>query len=235
MTVCPKCGTQYEGNFCPNGCNSANFAQQNAAKPPKKSNKALKVILIILAVVVGIGILGSVLSKNDTESGSNSPTSDSEISSTVQNNESSTPAQTSNTVATEPADTSNNNVYNVGDTLDANGFKITFVKAEKWESDNQFITPENGKIFIRAYFTAENTSSTDRGIGSSDFECYADGSKMSQSYYGDEELDVYTSISSGRKTEGYIYFEVTQNAQDIEIEYETSWWTGKKAIFKVQL
>lgn len=129
---------------------------------------------------------------------------------------------------------SNQLVCNIGDTLNSNGLKITFQKAEDWDSDNMLITAKDGYKFIRAYFIVENTNSSDYSMGGLDFKCYADDVKMATSIYGDNKLDFYTTISSGRKLEGYIYFEVPVNAEKIEIEYETDRWTDEKAIFKVK-
>lgn len=122
----------------------------------------------------------------------------------------------------------------IGETLNANGLKITCQKAEDWNSGNIFIMPNDGYKFIRVYFVMENTNSLDYVMGGLDFECYADNSKMKMSIYGDNEIDLYSTISSGRKLEGYIYFEVPKNAEEIEIEYETNFWTDKKAYFKVK-
>lgn len=44
VNVCPKCGTTYQGNFCPKGCNS------NAVK---KKMKGWQVALIVVACVFG--------------------------------------------------------------------------------------------------------------------------------------------------------------------------------------
>ena len=51
MNVCPKCGTYYEGNFCPKGCNS----QAN------KKKKKTKLIIVIVAAVLVIGGIGGVI------------------------------------------------------------------------------------------------------------------------------------------------------------------------------
>ena len=40
-----------------------------------------------------------------------------------------------------------------------------------------------------------------------------------------------TTLSPGRKVSGIIVFEVAEDVSEIEIEYETSYWTQKKAIF----
>ena len=62
--------------------------------------------------------------------------------------------------------------------------------------------------------------------------CYADDVAAEQYYYADDQLSA--TISSGRKTNGYVYFEVPKDAQNIEVEYETDFWSGNKAIFVVQ-
>ena len=123
---------------------------------------------------------------------------------------------------------------NVGDTLNANDIKITYDSAEKWSSSNQFIQPGEGKQFIRLHFTISNETNSDQYIGMTDFECYADGEKCDMSIYGDDTL-TFDKLSSGRKISGYVYYEVPVSASDIEVEYETSFWTDKKAYFIVKL
>ncbi len=120
----------------------------------------------------------------------------------------------------------------VGETLNVNELKITYDSAEKWNSGNQFIKPGDGKQFIRLHLSVANDTGSDQYVGG--FECYADGEKCEASYYGDDTL-VLEKVSSGRKVSGYVYFEVPVKAKEIEVEYETSLWTDKKAIFIVQL
>lgn len=140
-------------------------------------------------------------------------------------------AETGNEINTS----SNDRLYvDLGETLNANGLKITCKKVEDWKSDNMFIEADEGNKFIRAYFVMENTNDNDYVLGGLDFECYADNSKMEMSYFGDNIIELYSTISSGRKLEGYIYFEVPKNANEIEIEYETNFWTDKKAYFRVK-
>jgi hypothetical protein len=56
--LCVKCGTELSGNeqSCP-FCGAADTAQHNAA-PVKSGRSALKTILIVVAVIVGLGIAG---------------------------------------------------------------------------------------------------------------------------------------------------------------------------------
>ena len=122
----------------------------------------------------------------------------------------------------------------MGETLSADGLNITLQNVEDWNSGNQFITPKEGYKFIRAYFVLENTNSTSRYLGSYDFDCYADNSKMDMSIYGDNTLGLATDITGGRTLQGYIYYEVPIDCQTIEIEYGSDWWSNEKAIFKVK-
>lgn len=121
---------------------------------------------------------------------------------------------------------------NIGETLVADGLEITLDEASD-RSGNKFTKPKDGYKFIRAYFIIKNNNTADRYINPYDFTCCADDSKMEKSYYGEDTLN-FGNVSSGRNIQGYIYFEVPKNAQKIEIEYETNWWTDKKAYFKIK-
>ena len=207
--ICEKCGVVYEGNFCPNGCNSPTVAK----KAKKPIYKKWWFWLIIGIVVVSIASAG----KNE-----DTPSSD-----TQKSTNSNTTIQTENTVADDP-------YYHPGDMIDANGLQITYVKAEKHKEKNQFLQPKDGYMYVKLYLAVENTADADRYISSFEFECYADGKKQEALYTGDEGLEG-GNLSAGRKDEGYIYFSVPKNAKDIEVEYETSFWTDKKAVLKVEL
>lgn len=43
------------------------------------------------------------------------------------------------------------------------------------------------------------------------------------------------TLSTGRSGNCNVYFEVPEDAEKIEIEYEVNFWSGKKAIFLVEL
>lgn len=65
---CQKCGTEYEGNFCPKGCNSPHY------KNSKKKKSGGKTALIIIACVFGFAALMGILfgEKDATNTGSGS-------------------------------------------------------------------------------------------------------------------------------------------------------------------
>lgn len=88
---------------------------------------------------------------------------------------------------------------------------------------------------IKLTFEIENISSSDRLVSASDFKCYADDTAMSDYYsFSFNDYLSTTTISAGRKATGSVYFEVPKNANSIDVEYETNYWSGNKAIFVVK-
>ena len=187
---CQKCGVEYEGNACPNGCTSK--------KQKKPIYKKWWFWLIIGIVVV------SIISSNGGNTDAPSETKSSEVS----KNDNS-PTQEETTVPVDP-------FYYVGDSFDVNGLKITYVNAERHEESNQFLQPEGGYMYIKLYLSAENTSNADRYLSSFEFTCYADGKKQ-ENYYGGDNTLAGGTLSSGRTDEGYIYFTVPVSAESIEV------------------
>ena len=214
---CQKCGTEYEGAACPNGCNNPGAAKK------KPIYKRWWFWLIVAIVVISV----ASSSGEDTSAPGETVSKSENVSANVGETTAATEATTEAATVADP-------YYYVGDVIEANGLKINIVSIEKWESSNQFIQPEDGYQYFRVLISAENTSSTDRYLSSFEFTCYADGKKEDEYVMGDEILDG-GELSSGRKTEGYLYFSVPVDAQQIEIEYETSFWTDRKAIIKVEL
>lgn len=94
------------------------------------------------------------------------------------------------------------------------------------------LLPLGKYIVIEVTFT--NNAKTDRYVSSIDFQCYADDSICDEKYGLDSDSFIGTSLSSGRKTSGRIYYEVPEDAQSIELEYETDFWTDHKEIMKLQ-
>lgn len=191
---------------------------------------------VLIVVIIAFGVAGCV--ENGSEK--NDPTED---VSDVQNEssqdtdaseEAPSETQAPETEAPETEEKKEDNIYAVGDSFEANGLKISFDSAERWESDNMFNQPDDGNIYIRVHISAENTSNSDRSVYSGNFSCYADGNATDSPYVGDDTLG-YDTLSSGRKTDGYVYFEVPADSQTVEIEYETSFWTDKKAILRLTL
>ncbi|MCR4755175.1 MAG: DUF4352 domain-containing protein [Lachnospiraceae bacterium] len=118
--------------------------------------------------------------------------------------------------------------YHVGDKLNYKGLEVTYVESSYYESDNQFLQPTDGNQFIRLVFHVDNNSGSDKAVSVYEFNCYADGYECEKTY-GDDDLSA--SLSDGRSADGAVYFEIPQNANNIEIEYEFDMFNDKKAKF----
>ena len=114
-----------------------------------------------------------------------------------------------------------------GEVLTANDFSC-----EEFKDYNQYLGPKEGNKIIKLSLNVENTGSSDRFISVYEFECYADNAQMDAHY---EDDDLSATLSAGRTAKGSVYFEVPKNAEKIEVEYETDFWSSGKAIFEVNL
>ena len=121
---------------------------------------------------------------------------------------------------------------NVGETLTTDKLKISYISGEIYTGYNEYLGPKEGNVIYRLEFAVENISNSDAIITSLSFECYADGVACDAYYGGDDDLSA--TLSAGRKATGAVYFEVPENAQEIEVEYETDWLNDGKAIFVVK-
>lgn len=120
----------------------------------------------------------------------------------------------------------------MGETLTTNTLKITY-KSSADDKGAEYFPAASGNKIIKLTFEIENISSTDQIVSVYDFKCYSDDVASSAYYYGDDGLST-TTLSTGRKATGNVYFEVPQNANSIDVEYETNYWSGNKAIFVVK-
>lgn len=125
-----------------------------------------------------------------------------------------------------------------GYSFDANGVTVTINNFDldftDYDDSYGLYAPETGKKYICIEVTFTNNAKTDRYVSSMDFQCYADDSVCEEKYGLDSDSFIGASLSSGRKTSGRIYYEVPENAQSIELEYETDFWTDHKEIMKLQ-
>ncbi len=204
--VCKHCQTEIpkKAKVCPN-CR-------------KKQGGILKWIIIAILVIAVI----SSVAGGDDEKESGSDSNPQKVGETSKDNNEKDDA------ADEPVD----NTFAVGETLETSNLKISYLSAEQYVSDNQFIQPAEGKVFYRMEFEFENLGDSDEFVSSASFECYADGYSAEQSYYGDDALSA--DLSPGKKAKGAVYYEVPADATEITLEYELNYWTEDKVIFVVK-
>lgn len=130
-----------------------------------------------------------------------------------------------NTTPTEGA-------YKVGDKAESSNLAITYLSCKEYESDNMFVVPAEGYHFITCEFEFENVGTSDEYISSFDFDCYADGLNCKGVYIQDDDLSA--TLSAGRKTKGTVTFEVPIDAEVVEVEYLSNYWTSNRVVFTAQ-
>lgn len=129
----------------------------------------------------------------------------------------------------EPNTTRTEGAYNVGDKVEGTKVSINYLSCEPYTSDNMFIQPREGYHFITLTFEFENLGSSDKILSSLSFNCYADGIACNSTLVRDDNLS--GTISAGRKIKGTVTFEVPDNAEVIEVEYDDNVWISKKIVF----
>lgn len=190
----------------------------------KKQSGIGKWIIIAIVVIIIIAALaggGDDKDKNPQKVEDNKETTQVETKETDSNN----------TAAETQQAEEKSNIFQVGDVVETNNFRITYVSAGEYTSDNEFLQPKDGYVYWQFEFKFENISDTDQTVSSLiDWECYADNSKVDQTYIGDDNgLDA--TLSAGRETQGTIYFEVPADAQNVELEYDINYWQSDKIVF----
>lgn len=138
----------------------------------------------------------------------------------------------------EEAEVPSGAVISPGYTFDADGLQVTIndfdLNFTDYEDEYGWNTPEDGMKYIMIDVSYQNNSKDDKYVSIYDFQCYADNTDCEQNYSVVENSSLNANISSGRNTSYKIAFVVPKDAQNIELEYETSIWTGHKEVIKLQ-
>lgn len=125
---------------------------------------------------------------------------------------------------------SGSETFKVGDVVETEDLRITFLSADTYK--DEYSTPKDGHKFMRMEFEFENISDSDQYVSSYDWDCYADSYSVDQTWMGDDDLDA--TLSPGKKVKGSVYFEIPKDSKDIELAYETNFWTEDKVVFIVK-
>lgn len=188
----------------------------------KKSNGCLIALCVIAGIFVTfivagvacVGCVGSALNEaqNTTEEVK-------QVGNTEKENESSSSKEQS--------------VYDVGSVIETEEWKISYVSADIYESDNEYIEPKEGYVYWRMEFEFENIGDSDDLASMYDFHCYADDYDMEYAYTGADD-DLSATLSAGKKAKGAVYYEVPQDATEIILEYKLDYFTEQVITFKVK-
>lgn len=138
------------------------------------------------------------------------------------------------------ASNNKNTVYTYQDGLsfDNDGLKITLNSIDLDYKDyvDQFgiYKPDDGKKYISVSFNYENQGDKDKYVSIYDYDCYADGSLVEQTYLSNSDF-TSANISSGRNVSFETYYIVPIDTKEIELEYkELASFDDKKIIIKLQ-
>ena len=196
----------------------------------KKENKKWMAIAAII-----ISIAGFALSPSDSEKErSERPATQTESNS---NNENIVPEANAKNESTDKSEGqeekgATKDKYNVGETWENKTLKVIYTNAYEFTDYNQYNAPTDGNKIICAEFEFENTGNSDTTVMYTDFDGYADGYEVEQSYAPEGTgLDFSVSMSAGRKGTGKIAFEVPEDAKEIEIEFSPNMFSSEKVIF----
>lgn len=169
----------------------------------------LGVVLLVLGVFIFIGSFGASMSKDKN------PEKVGEVG----------------TELSETGTQTIDNTFNVGDVVETDNFRITYESAGEYTNSNELLQPKDGYVYWEFKFKFENISNTDQTVSTMmDWECYADNSKADQTWIVDDNgLD--GKLSAGRESEGSVYFEVPEDAESVELEYDINLWQSDKITF----
>ena len=109
----------------------------------------------------------------------------------------------------------------VGDSYDDDGLVLTYTSLNDNYLDyigERKVQP--GNKLIKVGIEAKNTSESTKYVNSYDFYCYADDYVCSNVYL-ETEIGLDGNLSKNKKIQGYLFFEVPENANSITIEHAT--------------
>ena len=124
--------------------------------------------------------------------------------------------------------------FKINESFENKKEKITMTEVNTNFTDyNEYLGPKDGNKIIAVKFEVENISSENDElyVSSLEFNGYADGVAVDQYLYAaDQYNDITATVGKGKKTVGYVLYEVPTNAQKIIIEYNANFWTDGTAI-----
>lgn len=204
----------------------------------QKDRKHGTAIAGLVCSVIGIVIFAIVVLFVNGVSDSNKESTGKQTSVSATTESSAAVSEITPETKIEEAEVQSNTVISPGYTFDSDGLQVTIndfdLNFTDYEDEYGWNTPADGMKYIMIDVSYQNNSKDDKYVSIYDFQCYADNTDCEQNYSVVENYSLNANISSGRNTSYKIAFVVPQDAQNIELEYETSIWTGHKEVLKLQ-
>ena len=225
---CPNCGCELTPGqlFCAK-CGSKVEIQADTV-PAGANKKKIPVVAIIIAaaVVIAIGGIVTAIAISNKSSTNIEETETTETTPEPTPTPSPTPTSTP-TPTPSPTPDPTKKLYYVGDIVDVNTQQVEMLSTRELTDD--------GDRCIVAVFAVFNSSSDSFYVSYFDFDCYADGVACNTHYlwgWDTGSLEkLAATVSPGNGAIGYVCFEVPDDAEDIQIEYEYDWLNGKRLKF----
>lgn len=192
----------------------------------KKKGSCLKTILIVIAVIVVLGVIGSIFGEEEK------PEKVGDVSTDTQSEE------PSGETEIEPKeDSEEQTLFKQGEVAEMNDVQVTLMGYEE-STGSEFNTPAEGNVFVLANFEIANDSDSELSISSAlSFEAYADDYALNYSFGALMEKTDSTqldgTVAPGKKMNGWIGYEVPADWSKVEIHFTDNVWSDNKFIFEI--
>lgn len=112
--------------------------------------------------------------------------------------------------------------------------KITMTEVNtNFTEYDEYSGPKEGNKYIMVKFEVENinTENDELYVSELEFNADADGAAVETTYVGiDKYKSLTATLGKGKKTVGYLFYEVPKDAKKITIEYNADFWTDGNAV-----
>lgn len=185
----------------------------------KKKGSCLKTILIIIAVIIVLGVIGSIFGEEEK------PEKVGEVNTDAQ------------TEAAPAEDEEEQTIFKQGEVAEMNDVQITLMGYEE-SAGSEFNTPAEGNVFVLANFEIANNSDSELAISSMmSFEAYADDYALNYSINAllekSDSTQLDGTIAPGKKMNGWIGYEVPSDWSNMEIHFTDNVWSNNKFVFEI--
>lgn len=194
------------------------------AKDKKPFYKQVWFWVILILVIAMAGGAGSQQAKKVGENNS-SP----ETSSEKGENTSSSSSSEKNNTSEEKTE------FKVGDIIAFDGKELTVEKVERnYDTGKTFVTPKDGKEFVKVNVKIENKSDNELSYNALDFSIEdSEGSIETHNIMANaDDAIVAGNLAKGGKKTGSVIFEVPAGS-NLKLHYKPSFWSSKKVVINL--
>lgn len=125
-------------------------------------------------------------------------------------------------------------VFGVGETASLRDINVTLVSVKESTGGN-YMSPSDGNVFVLCEFEIENNSGDDIAVSSIlSFKAYVDDYTTNMSLsatISSDKTQLDGTISSGKKMNGVIGYEVPNDWSTIEVSFTPDFWAGTDIVY----